>query len=263
MKYDSNLYESITSDVKLGSEIHIDDRDDLFFVSERNHVFCYTGIQFKNGRNVSISCIPSPEYIYSEIDNISNFITIENGCLLFNTFINVGYYKEQLFKQINCILNLPSSISSYYSVENYIDENNGRKYEKNSEMTIEVFGLCYEELDALLNAYSKVVGSFSQYDRYPRITRSIKKDNFCNLTGLWIPKKFPYITFNAGNCDFSHVSLWGFYRYIGLLSCHDIKSVFCKALLNNGADNKVLLKIVNMHDYSSYNKIMYRDIYKD
>ncbi len=79
------------------------------------------------------------------------------------------------------------------------------------------FGLTYNELEYFIKIYAERLGMDNGYTQFPKITRSMNKDNFCDITGIWIPPKFPYIAFNNSGYVFSHVSLYRFYRHIGVM----------------------------------------------
>ena len=110
-------------------------------------------------------------------------------------------------------------------------------------LTKAVFGLTASELYDLVNA-SKIVLSFiGDYSWFPRLTRSVNRDNYCDLTGAWIPAKFPYIAFAESGCDYSHVSLLGFYRLIQLLTYGRLDSEVSKKYLELGIDKNLLYRV--------------------
>ena len=66
------------------------------------------------------------------------------------------------------------------------------------------------------------------------------------MTGLWIPEQFPYVAFNESGCDFSHISLWSFYRHIQLLTRGKLNSAFSQALMKVGACEEVLRRVFDI-----------------
>ena len=65
--------------------------------------------------------------------------------------------------------------------------------DEDEDLTRKIFGLTYDELTELLDAYAKIMGTYRDFYTYPKLTRSIKNTNFCDMTELWIPKTFPYV----------------------------------------------------------------------
>ena len=95
-------------------------------------------------------------------------------------------------------------------------------------------------------AYAKVFGTYNDYFQYPRLTRSTRATNYCDISDVWIPEKFPYIAFKESGLDFSHVSLWGFYGHIQLLTDCRLNSVASQVLLQNGADEPLLNRVFSL-----------------
>ena len=91
------------------------------------------------------------------------------------------------------------------------------------------------------------------------ITRSMKNDKFCDITGIWIPPKFPYIAFNDSGYDFSHVSLFGFYRHIGaLLSIrHTPLTLIFKQDPNI---EEIVRRVISINDYFPFERKVTREI---
>ena len=118
-------------------------------------------------------------------------------------------------------------------------------HEEDEELTRKVFGLTYYEITELLEAYAKMMGTDHDYLTYPKLTRSIKNTNFCDITECWIPETFPYIAFNESMYDFSHVSLFGFYRHIQLLTGYKLNSLISRVLIKEGLDEEILKKVFN------------------
>ncbi|MFB5677359.1 hypothetical protein ACE3NQ_20555 [Paenibacillus terreus] len=122
------------------------------------------------------------------------------------------------YKQLkNYIMRLPRVNNPYFGIEKRIETGDSWYFEENKELSRACFGLSYSELEYLVKLYAERIGINNSYFQYPRITRSLKSDNFCDITGLWIPAGFPYISFSESGYDFAHVSLFGFYRHIGTM----------------------------------------------
>ena len=85
-----------------------------------------------------------------------------------------------------------------------------------------------------------MMGTNYEFSTYPKLTRSIKNTNFCDITDGWIPEAFPYIAFKESGYDFSHVSFFGFYRHIQLLTGREMNSLISRALLQSGLNEDIL-----------------------
>jgi len=64
---------------------------------------------------------------------------------------------------------------------------------------------------------------------------------------LWIPPKFPYITFNK-EYDFSHVSLYGFYRFIGAMLSTGF-NIIQRLLEDKSFCTEIIKQIKKVNDY--------------
>jgi hypothetical protein len=96
-------------------------------------------------------------------------------------------------------------------------------------------------------------------DNTTRITRSLKNDNFCDITGLWIPAGFPYIAFNDSGYDFAHVSLFGFYRYVGAMLSRGTKAIASQLFANETFSNAIINRINQIEDYFPFEIIVTRE----
>ena len=149
---------------------------------------------------------------------IQGFFRIKSGCVLLTEFLDHDNYNESYYKQLkNYIVRLPVPSSCYFGIEKRVESATAGFFEENENLTRACFGLTYAELEYIVKVYAERLGISNAYGQYPRITRSIKRDNYCEITGLWIPAGFPYIAFNGNSSDYAHVSLYGFYRHMGLL----------------------------------------------
>lgn len=220
-------------------EIIIPERFPAIYLSDRDEVFCYTGFLFENEsrephlKNNSINVIGKHPTDKTISKDISGVYRIQSGCIVIDDYLS-SYKKESTYKLVDRVLILPVSASTYYSVMEY------GKTEEDKELTRSVFGLTYDELKELLSGYAKVLGFDNGYLQYPRLTRSNRADNFCDLTDLWIPKQFPYITFEESSNLYGHISLWGFYNHLGLLMNRQKNSSIYRALLKSGVSEKTL-----------------------
>lgn len=112
-----------------------------------------------------------------------------------------------------------------------------KKNELDETLTRQFFGATDKELAALLLLfYSAVYRPTTSEDRRARLTSS-RQSNRCALTGAFIPEHFPYIVFD----DHGHVSLNGFYYYLGFL-CRG-KGASFKMLVAQGADPELILRL--------------------
>ena len=64
--------------------------------------------------------------------------------------------------------------------------------------------------------------------------------NYCDMTDVWIPEKFPYVAFSESGYEFSHISLWGFYRHVQLFTGCKLSSSISQLFLKNGIDEDTL-----------------------
>ena len=235
------LFNRFDVEVIQGKDITIGDYFPEIFVSENDEVFCYGGICLSDRERRRQASFMHPYYMigkHSEdaliSDKISAFYRIAEGCIILDNYVDSHLYKERLFKKINAGVRFPQP-DSYYAVFADRVEHDG--------LTRAVFGLTYEELTSLLEAYAKVMGTYSDYFTYPKLTRSVRNENCCDMTDAWIPEKFPYIAFSESGYEFSHVSLWAWYRHIQLLTGCKTDSTFSRALLKYGAAEDILNRV--------------------
>ena len=97
-------------------------------------------------------------------------------------------------------------------------------------LTRHFFGATFDELESfLIIFFSAVHFRITTSDTLARITSS-NSHNSCELTGAFIPKRFPYIVFdNQG-----HVSLGGFYTQLASLCSRH--GAFTESLVAQGVD---------------------------
>ena len=118
----------------------------------------------------------------------------------------------------------------------------------------------YDDITELIEAYGKMMGTYRELYTYPKLTRSFNNTNFCDITELWIPETFPYVAFNDSSYDFSHVSLYGFYRHIQLLTEYKLTSLVSQALMKSGLCEDILKKVFNIGRGFFYQTKATRDI---
>ena len=235
------LFDKYPGRGKKGSGITISNGDTMVFVSERDEVFLYTGIclnddiiHHKNLERTPYTMHGLHSTNRSICDQIRNFYRISDGCIYLDNYVDSMFYKDKRYKQIKAGLALAVPSVDYGVRVNGQDD---------IALTKAVFGLTASELYDLVNA-SKIVLSFTgDYSWFPRLTRSVNRDNYCDLTGSWIPAKFPYIAFAESGYDYSHVSLLGFYRLIQLLTYGRIDSEVSKKYLELGIDKNLLYRV--------------------
>lgn len=197
------------------------------YISEKDEIFCYPKLIMGRHSQVKESSVFDSTI---SIDS-PKFYRIIDGCILLDKYINTDFYGTHLYKKIDCGIRFPMP-DNYYAV--FV---NG---EEDKYLTREIFGLTHEEITVLLKAYAKVMDFDHEYSSYPRLTKSPRTVNYCDATDLWIPEKFPYVAFDDSGYFFSHISLWGFYRHIQLLTLNKIDSTFSKTLLNHGVSEEIM-----------------------
>lgn len=244
------LYDRFDIEPIKGKDITIGEHFPEIFISESDEIFCYTGMCLKEKAESNQSLFMQPYYLKGlhSTDKLASkkilaFHRIIDGYIALDKYVDDEFYSDRLYKKIDCGVRFPSS-DSYYAV--LVDR------AEDEQLTRRLFGLTHTELSDFLEAYGRVMGTFREYTQYPRLTRSPRNTNYCDITGVWIPDQFPYVAFKDSGYDFSHVSIYGFYRHIQLLTGYNMTSVFSRALLDQGADESTLDKIFKMDLCNSY-----------
>jgi hypothetical protein len=235
------LFNKFNIEPVKGKEITIGEYFPEVFVSDQDQVFCYSGICLLDDVRRKGTIFMTPHELvgkHSTTQTVSNRIKglyrIVSGCIVFEEYVDGEIWGDKLFKKIPVGVKFPFPDIYYAVLSDHFED---------QELTRAVFGLTCEELTSLIKAYAIAVGCCHEYSRYPKLTRSSSYSHFCDLTGLWIPQKFPYIAFDESDYDFSHVSLWGFYRHLQLLTgCHE-KSTFSRLLMKCGITETLLERI--------------------
>lgn len=193
---------------------------------------------------------------------IIGFFRIKNGSILLSEFLDHEYYNEYKYKLLdNYSVHYPVANSTYFGIKKRIETNDSWYFEENEKLTRACFGLTFDELSHLTEFYAKKFGIYNSYTQYPRVTRSMKNDNFCDFTGLWIPPKFPYITFNESGYHYSHVSLFGFYRHIGVLLSMGMHTPLARLFKGDAIIEDIITKVIGLDYYSPYEIKMTKEIF--
>lgn len=236
----SNLFEQYLGSGQLGKDITIGDYFPEIFISDSGEVFCYTGIYLEEEPHQCRDLLMLPHSLCGKhstdktlVKKPKAFFRLADGCILLDDYVDARF-GGHAYKRIAAGIRFPTA-DAYYGV--WIE------HKEDAALTRAVFGLTYAELSMLLEGYAKTLGTFHDFAQYPRLTRSIRSNNRCDLTGLWIPERFPYITFQESPYMFSHISLWGFYRHLQLLTACKMTSAFSCTLLEAEVDPAVLQKL--------------------
>lgn len=211
------LYDCIDSKPLEGNDFVYSRNEHNVYIDQNDKIICYLG----NRVEIDSKFIINKNY---------NVVTLNRGCLLLDKNINSNdnYFSKEIYKKIDCDIILPGIYNNAYGIENIrnIDKNRVNEHNDYKDYIEEyIFGIKCCDLDLVLDTIYKINASDRQmelndsyhFGRYPRITRSIKKDNKCGLTGLLIPKGFPYIAFDENGEELAYISLWGFIRFIKLI----------------------------------------------
>lgn len=165
------------------------------------------------------------------------FIRLNKG----NLFLDEYLRKTEKYEIIDDhYVFLPHTGRRYYGVFAASDA------KENLYFTRELFGITFWELSDFTKIFSNTI-MWGSYYNYPRVTYSTRKSNRCDITGVWIPKGFPYISIGSYQYDQYglHISLTGFYRLVTFL-CGGIfhksskpKTKSCNLLIDSGVDREV------------------------
>lgn len=233
------LFERYNVDAVKGKDITIGNHFPEVFVTETDEVFCYLGICL-NDESRKFTFM-HPYYIQGKhstdkkiAKEIRGFYRLAEGCIVLDEYVGNGFWGDRLYKKIEVGLRLPYP-DTYYAV--LVDR------EEDTELTRAVFGLARDEIESVIEAYAKIVGTYSEYITYPKLTRSMRSINYCDMTDAWIPEKFPYIAFSESGYEFSHISLWGFYRHVQLFTGNRLSSAISKLFLKTGVSEDVLKRL--------------------
>ena len=251
------IFDRFEVEPQKGADITIGTRFPEIFVSDRDEIICYLGICLNEDNDERRMRFMYPYYMQGKhsddkkiADNIYGFYRLADGCIVLDNYVDNKYQKDYLYKRLDTAIRFPCP-DTYYAVFNSCEEDD--------TLSREVFGLCYGELKALLEVYAKILGTYNDYAQFPRLTRSVRSTNFCDMTDIFIPEQFPYIAFDNSGYEFSHVSLWGFYRHIQLLTQCRMNSAISRLFLKEGLSEEILKRLFNIgHSIFSQEKVTKR-----
>ena len=239
------IYDSVNTESVPAREIVIPEHGTWAFVSERK-LLCYTGVCMKEERP-ELMLEMSPYYFTgkhsgdrSVKSKINGFFRLDQGAIILDDFIDEIYNGDEKFKRLPIHVKYPTGADTWYG----IFQQGEMAEETVDAIERQIFGVTARELENFLLGYAKVFGIYHDYFRYPRLTRYQRGDNYCDLCGMWIPRSFPYLIFRESGQDFSHVSLWGAYRYFQLLLQNRSDTPAAGLLIKNGVEEEVLKRIL-------------------
>ncbi len=247
------IYEKIKEEEILCKDVVVPEYFPAIYIDEYDNVYCYAGIIDKN-RFLFGSC---PYWLKGrkpkEINNsIRGYFRIKNGKILQDKkFIDEknSFNEKAKFKMIPAHVHFPAPQDMTFGIYSSTYQ------DLEKELTAKVFGISYDDLLEILYQYNNIfkVAQKTYFNNYPKITRSIKNNNYCDLSGMWIPKEFPYIAFCESDYYYSHISLYGFYQHMKFITSCDIDSIISKQLISNGLNPEILNVLFNMDsdDYIS------------
>lgn len=240
------LFDHFEVEPIIGKDITIGDRFPEVLISESDEVYCYLGMCLKDEKRRNNASFMHPHYMFGKhstdknvAEGVKGFYRLIDGCIVLDDYVDDEYRNERRYKKLDVGIRLATPGSCYYGVLKSYDEEYG-------ELTRKIFGLTYDEITELLEAYAKMMGTYREFYTYPKLTRSIKNTNFCDMTELWIPETFPYVAFSDSGYDFSHISLFGFYRHIQLLTGYKTNSLISQALMKSGLTEEVLKMVFDI-----------------
>lgn len=231
------------------TEVTIPDSFPAIYEDQTGQLIVYLGAILKNSSNMSLKhslywAKGTHSTDTAVQSRIAGFYKLNNGIIHKENFLDAETLFPYEVRQKNEYIVLPTTASNYYGICDC------DTYEENAKDTRKAFGLTFEELDQVLDAYSHIFKLGNTYQRDPRITRSTQKDNCCDLCSTWIPQGFPYIAFEPKSGSFSHISLSSFYQHLKLLLFQKTRSVFWKRMLACGIEESLLDHIHSMTNYS-------------
>ncbi len=227
------------------------------FVSDTDEVLCYTGVCLRDILRIR-NLFAQPYYIQGVhsndpeiVNGIKGFYRITDGCVVLDSYVDNLFHGSRTYKKIDAIVAF-SGYKKCYAV--CVDG------EEDKALTRRIFGFTADEIDSLLKAYARTVKIYREDSAYPKLIRSKKYEHFCDIANFWIPEEFPYVAFCESEYDFSHVSLWGFYRHLQLLTGCRADSPISRALLKFGVDERVLKRLFDIGSASFHHTKVTKDI---
>jgi hypothetical protein len=225
----------------LGKDIDLSSwRDSQIALDGNGRTYCYVGYKSEDQQ----SHLPyfSPSVALRDRDGRTSFrfVGLFRGALSLS-----GFFRDDQHYRIldDRRVVLPRGASSYFGV---ISRQDGQE---DVALTRAVFGGTSVEIESVATALAKLCGrSHHEMAHLPRLTFSKTQDNRCELSACLIPKNFPYIAFEDAQYDWSHVSLYGFYRLMSFLRPASRSSPISQALLDAGATDELLERFATNAD---------------
>lgn len=224
-----------------GSDIDLASwRSGRLAVDTAGEVYCFLGYQGEERRL-------DPPYYSPAVAARDNggrdsfrFVRLRHGSIQYSSFFRSDGYYRVLDDRL---LVLPSGAKSYFGVISTSDRAEDEK------LTRAVFGARREDLETMVTAFAKIAGrQYHEYVQLPRVTFSKNRSNRCDISGCLIPEEFPYIAFEDAQYDWSHISLYGFYRLLSFLCPARQESPVRRALAENRVPMEVVEAIVSHID---------------
>ena len=240
------IYDSILVEPAAAGSIVIPEHGTWAYVSE-DELLCYTGVCMNWDREVLLEMSPyymvgKHSYDKKVKEKIHGFFRLAQGAIYLDDYIDQYHDEAKQFKRLPIQLKLPSGGDTGYGI--YQTEEFPAEF--NAEIERCIFGVTADELQSFLTAYARLIGRCDGYFQFPRLTRYQRSDNSCDLCGMWIPRSFPYLIFEESGFDFSHVSLWGAYRYFQLLLQNRSDSRTAGLLMDEGVEETVIKNILRI-----------------
>jgi hypothetical protein len=237
MKRKSQTPIAIPPDFRPGASIDLSTwYDDGIAVDTYGNIHCFIGYRYEDQRHDLPYYSLSVALRDKDGRGSHRFVKLRRGTLFVSSFLR----DEEHYKHLeNRLIILPRGASSYFGI---ISREN---QEEDLPLTRAIFGGTAEEIETVAIAVAEIAGrEVHQLSRLPRVTFSKTNNNRCDFTGCMIPKEFPYIAFEESMYDWSHVSLYGFYRLLAFLCPVDCDSPFKDALINRGISKDLLSNLI-------------------
>lgn len=189
------------SDYVAGNDISLLDWQSWHIArSEHGHPVFYLGYASRRSIDTVFAVSGAARVGYDRV--LRQFLKVNRGCITATSFFE-GPIRYKVLTEY--AVHLPAGNKNYFGVFNR------EKEEYDSNLTRQIFGITFEDLEALLQVYGGVVDGPPIWDHsYPRITFSRTRSNSCDLTDVYIPPNFPYIALTDSQYFKGHVSLHGF-----------------------------------------------------
>jgi hypothetical protein len=209
---------------------------DNIAIDQAGRVRCIIGYQDDDQPHDLAYYSPSVATREKDWRNSYNFVELSRGALQRSFFLR----GESWYRIVeDRWLILPSGADSYFGVISRADR------AEDEELTRALFGGTREEIETVARAMAPIAGrGYHETVDLPRVTFSKTRNNRCDITNGLIPREFPYLAFEGAQYDWSHVSLFGFYRILSFLCPSRADSPVWKALLDRGVEESLLHRFV-------------------